>query len=211
MGAVVPSDLQRQWIQGTGPATRPRSATASGSAQRRLRAAFGRRRLDVRRRGRARPGRDDVARQPAQPQAGHRRGPAVPGGGRAGRRRDERTGPGASSAARSIDDWREQLDFTTRIFRARGLHLDDRHVRARRRRGLLGVDRRPRPLRRQQPRAAARRRRLGRPVPAEDPDRRGGGALERMLLDALEDAPRACRAAPSRSTCWSSRSRRASS
>jgi malate synthase len=27
-----------------------------------------------------------------------------------------------------IHDWRTQLDFTTRIFRARGLHLDDRHV-----------------------------------------------------------------------------------
>ena len=28
-----------------------------------------------------------------------------------------------------ISDWRKQLDFTTKIFRARGLHLDDRHVR----------------------------------------------------------------------------------
>lgn len=28
-----------------------------------------------------------------------------------------------------IDDWRKQLKFTTKIFRARGLHLDDRHVR----------------------------------------------------------------------------------
>jgi malate synthase len=28
-----------------------------------------------------------------------------------------------------IDDWQKQLKFTTRIFRARGLHLDDRHVR----------------------------------------------------------------------------------
>jgi malate synthase len=28
-----------------------------------------------------------------------------------------------------IDDWRKQLDFTTKIFRARGLHLDDRHIR----------------------------------------------------------------------------------
>ena len=28
-----------------------------------------------------------------------------------------------------ISDWRRQLDFTTKIFRARGLHLDDRHVR----------------------------------------------------------------------------------
>ena len=28
----------------------------------------------------------------------------------------------------TIDDWSRQLDFTTKIFRARGLHLDDRHV-----------------------------------------------------------------------------------
>ena len=28
-----------------------------------------------------------------------------------------------------VDDWQAQLDFTTKIFRARGLHLDDRHVR----------------------------------------------------------------------------------
>jgi malate synthase len=28
-----------------------------------------------------------------------------------------------------IADWRSQLDFTTKIFRARGLHLDDRHIR----------------------------------------------------------------------------------
>jgi len=28
-----------------------------------------------------------------------------------------------------VPDWRAQLDFTTKIFRARGLHLDDRHVR----------------------------------------------------------------------------------
>src|SRR4029079_14613131 len=29
------------------------------------------------------------------------------------------------------EDWKTQLDFTTKIFRARGLHLDDRHVRRR--------------------------------------------------------------------------------
>jgi malate synthase len=28
-----------------------------------------------------------------------------------------------------IVNWREQLNFTTKIFRARGLHLDDRHIR----------------------------------------------------------------------------------
>ena len=30
---------------------------------------------------------------------------------------------------RIVADWRTQLGFTTRLFRARGLHLDDRHVR----------------------------------------------------------------------------------
>ena len=30
-----------------------------------------------------------------------------------------------------ISDWRSQLDFTTKIFRARGLHLADRHIRDR--------------------------------------------------------------------------------
>src|SRR5579864_5721531 len=29
-GAAIPPDLQRQWIQGTGPATKPRASTASG-------------------------------------------------------------------------------------------------------------------------------------------------------------------------------------
>src|SRR5262249_39211840 len=28
-----------------------------------------------------------------------------------------------------VDDWKKQLAFTTKIFRPRGLHLDDRHVR----------------------------------------------------------------------------------
>jgi malate synthase len=32
---------------------------------------------------------------------------------------------------RIVEDWRGQLGFTTRIYRARGLHLDDRHVRFR--------------------------------------------------------------------------------
>src|SRR6185295_15844683 len=29
----------------------------------------------------------------------------------------------------TIANWEKQLDFTTKIFRARGLHLDDRHIR----------------------------------------------------------------------------------
>ncbi len=47
-------------------------------AQRGLRAAVGRRRLDVRWRGCPRPGRHHVARQPAQPPARDRPGPALP-------------------------------------------------------------------------------------------------------------------------------------
>ena len=30
---------------------------------------------------------------------------------------------------KTIEDWRRQLAFTTKIFRARGLHLEDRHIR----------------------------------------------------------------------------------
>ena len=30
---------------------------------------------------------------------------------------------------KTVLDWRQQIDFTTRIFRPRGLHLDDRHLR----------------------------------------------------------------------------------
>ena len=164
--ARFPADLQRQWIQGTGPAARPNAPVGDEHPQRRLRAAVGRRRLDVRRRGRARPDLDDVARQPAQPQAGHPSRSGVPGGRRAGRRRDEPVGAGLFRARPIVDDWRQQLDFTTKIFRARGLHLDDRHVRHAGRRRLLRVDRRRGALRRQQPRAAAQRRRVARALPA---------------------------------------------
>ena len=100
-GSEIPADLQRQWIQGTGPGAKPRRVARDEHPQRRLRAAVGRRRLDVRRRGRARPGRHDVARQPAQSEAGDRPRPGLPRRGRAGRRRDERLGRGLSSAARS--------------------------------------------------------------------------------------------------------------
>ena len=63
-------------------------------AQRRLCAALGRRRLDVRRRGRARTGVHDVARQPAQPQAGHSSRCPVPDCRRAGGCGNERVGAG---------------------------------------------------------------------------------------------------------------------
>ena len=109
-----------------------------------------------------------------------------------------------------VADWRQQLDFTTKIFRARGLHLDDRHVRETDGTGfsasivdlVLYVVNNHERLRARGP--------VDRPLPAEDPDRRGGGAVERHARGARA-APRARRSARSRSTCSSSRSRRASS
>jgi malate synthase len=77
-----------------------------------------------------------------------------------------------------VEDWRRQLGFTTRIFRARGLHLDDRHVRRADGAGFSAsiVDL---CLYGQQPAKAPRAGILGGALPAEDPDRRGGGAVER--------------------------------
>ena len=75
------------------------------------------------------------------------------------------------------------------------------------RRVALGVDRRPGALCRRQSRALRARRPQRRALPAEDPDRRGSGALERHAGRARAPSrPAAWRR--SRSTCWSSSSRR---
>ena len=87
-----------------------------------------------------------------------------------------------------VDDWRKQLDFTTKIFRARGLHLDDRHIRHADGRGfsasivdmVLYIVNNHRRLRDAGRVAGA--------VSPEDSDRRRGGALERH--------PRRARGAP---------------
>ena len=126
-GAVIPRDLQRQWIQGTGPATKPRASTASGLrnvAYALLSGADGWmfdgedalgqvdtmsldniRNLKLAFAGD--PQFHDVAKVVAE-EMNHW---AVEFHGR-----------------EIIADWKEQLEVTTRIFRARGLHLDDRHI-----------------------------------------------------------------------------------
>ena len=209
VGSEIPHDLQRQWIQGTGPAARPRRVGRGRTSQRRLRAAVRRRRLDVRRRGRARPGVDDVARQPAQSEAGDSSRSAVPDGRRAGRRRDEQVGDGL---LRPAD--RHRLAQAARLHdqdlsRPRPASRRSPHPQRRRLR-LLRLDRRRRALHRQQPPAADRLRRVDRPVSAEDPDRRRSGAVERHP-DVARAASRPRRPARSRPTCSSSRSKRASS
>jgi malate synthase len=126
-GAVIPYDLQRQWIQGTGPATKPRASTASGLrnvAYALLSGADGwmfdgedalgqvdTMSLDNFRNIKLAFAGDPQFHDVAQVVAGEMNNWAVDFYGR-----------------EIISDWQEQLQVTTRIFRARGLHLDDRHI-----------------------------------------------------------------------------------
>src|SRR6476619_441338 len=127
-GSEIPADLMRQWIQGTGPATRPRASTESGLrniAYALLSGADGwmfdgedalgqvdTMSLDNQRNLKLAFARADVFMTAAEKVAG------------------EMNAWGRSFLDRPIiQDWKAQLDFTTRIFRPRGLHLDDRHVR----------------------------------------------------------------------------------
>ena len=126
-GAVIPHDLQRQWIQGTGPATKPRASTASGLrnvAYALLSGADGwmfdgedalgqvdTMSLDNIRNIKLAFAGDPQFHDVAQVVAGEMNNWAVDFHGR-----------------EIIADWHEQLQVTTRIFRARGLHLDDRHI-----------------------------------------------------------------------------------
>ena len=127
-GSDIPADLQRQWIQGTGPAARPRATTRESIrnvAYALLSGADGwmfdgedalgqvdSMSLDNQRNLRLAFARDAAFMAVAEQVASEMNAWAQRFFGR-----------------RTIEDWRTQLDFTTRIFRARGLHLDDRHIR----------------------------------------------------------------------------------
>jgi malate synthase len=128
IGSEIPSDLRRQWIQGTGPAARPgaRVETALRNIAYALLSgadgwmfdgedALGQvssMSLDNQRNLKLAIHRDPVFLKVAEQIAG-----AV------------NTWAKGFFGRETIADWRKQLDFTTKIFRARGLHLDDRHVR----------------------------------------------------------------------------------
>lgn len=128
IGSEIPRDLQRQWIQGTGPAAKP-NATVENSIRNVAYAllsgadgwmfdgedALGQlstMSLDNQRNLKLAYQRDPVFTKVAEQLAGEMNKWAQGFFGRP-----------------IISDWKKQLDFTTRIFRARGLHLDDRHVR----------------------------------------------------------------------------------
>jgi malate synthase len=128
VGPEIPRDLQRQWIQGTGPAARPGASVETGLrnvAYALLSGADGwmfdgedalgqvsSMSLDNQRNLKLAIHRDPKFLAVAEQVAGEMNGWATGFFGRP-----------------IIADWRTQLDFTTKIYRARGLHLDDRHVR----------------------------------------------------------------------------------
>src|SRR6266699_282236 len=128
VGSEIPADLRRQWIQGTGPATRPRASVKAGLrnvAYALLSGADGwmfdgedalgqvtSMSLDNQRNLRLAIVRDALFLRVAEDVSVEMNRWAQGFFGRP-----------------IIADWRRQLDFTTRIFRPRGLHLNDRHVR----------------------------------------------------------------------------------
>lgn len=127
-GAIIPADLQRQWIQGTGPAAKPNASLESSIrnvAYALLSGADGwmfdgedalgqikTMSLDNQRNLKLAISKDAVFLNAAQIVAAEMNQWAMGFFGKP-----------------VIADWQEQLDFTTKIFRARGLHLDDRHIR----------------------------------------------------------------------------------
>jgi malate synthase len=127
-GAVIPADLQRQWIQGTGPAARP-NATVTQSIRNVAYALLS--------------GADgwmfdgeDALGQVATMSLDNQRNlklaidqaPVFLQAAETVAEEMNRWSEGFLSR-KIISDWRQQLSFTTKIFRARGLHLDDRHIR----------------------------------------------------------------------------------
>src|SRR6478672_7260360 len=128
VGSEVPSDLRRQWIQGTGPAAKPNTSVEKSIrnvAHALLSGADGwmfdgedalgqvsTMSLDNQRNLKLAVRRDPVFLSAAEQVAGEMNRWAREFLGR-----------------ETIRDWRTQLDFTTKLFRPRGLHLDDRHIR----------------------------------------------------------------------------------
>ncbi len=127
-GAIIPADLQRQWIQGTGPAAKPNAELESSIrnvAYALLSGAdgwmfdgedalgqIGSMSLDNQRNLKLAISRDPLFLKVAEKVSLEM----------------NRWSEGFLGYP-IVKDWKRQLDFTTKIFRCRGLHLDDRHIR----------------------------------------------------------------------------------
>jgi malate synthase len=127
-GSEIPADLMRQWIQGTGPATRPRASTESGLRNIAYALLSG---AD----GWMFDGEDALGQVDTMSLDNQRNLQLAIAKEPRFMRVAERVSAEMNQWAQGffgrpiVADWRQQLDFTTKIFRARGLHLDDRHVR----------------------------------------------------------------------------------
>lgn len=127
-GSIIPRDLQRQWIQGTGPAAKPHAPIESSIrnvAYALLSGADGWM-FDG----------EDALGQVATMSLDNQRNLKLaihddPQFLRVAERVADEMNQWSTDffGRKTIDDWRKQLRFTTKIFRARGLHLDDRHIR----------------------------------------------------------------------------------
>jgi malate synthase len=128
VGSEIPSDLQRQWIQGTGPGAKPNvplERSIRNVAYALLSGADGwmfdgedalgqikNMSLDNQRNLKLAIRKDPVFLKAAEQVAKEMNQWAMDFFGR-----------------KIVHDWQKQLEFTTKIFRVRGLHLDDRHIR----------------------------------------------------------------------------------
>jgi len=128
VGSDIPADLQRQWIQGTGPGAKPGvpiDKSIRNVAYALLSGADGwmfdgedalgqvaTMSLDNQRSLKLAIHRDPLFMRVAEEVS-----------------REMNQWAKGFFGRETISDWKTQLDFTTKIFRARGLHLDDRHVR----------------------------------------------------------------------------------
>ena len=128
IGPIIPHDLKRQWVQGTGPAAKPNAPIASSLrnvAYALLSGADGwmfdgedalgqitTMSLDNQRSLKLAIAAAPVFLQVAEQVS-----------------KEMNTWAQGFLGREIVSDWRQQLGFTTKIFRARGLHLDDRHLR----------------------------------------------------------------------------------
>jgi malate synthase len=127
IGSPIPDDLQRQWIQGTGPASRPNvpcETSIRNVAYALLSGADGwmfdgedalgqisTMSLDNQRNLKLAIHQDPIFLKTAEAIA-----------------KEMNHWAKGFFQKEIVTDWREQLKFTTKIFRVRGLHLDDRHI-----------------------------------------------------------------------------------
>jgi malate synthase len=127
-GSEIPDDLQRQWIQGTGPAAKPDAPVESSIRNVAYALLSG---AD----GWMFDGEDALGQISAMSLDNQRNLKLAIHKDPLFLKVAEQVAGGMNKWSQEffghdiVKDWKNQLDFTTKIFRARGLHLDDRHIR----------------------------------------------------------------------------------